>query len=61
MKINFTNNKPKYIEIYEEITKEINDGILKGGDKLPSKRVLAMDLNVSINTIMNAYNLCSPF
>lgn len=57
MKINFTNNKPKYIEIYEEITKEINDGILKGGDKLPSKRVLAMDLNVSINTIMNAYNL----
>ena len=23
MKINFTNNRPKYIEIYEEITKEI--------------------------------------
>lgn len=57
MKINFKEDKPKYIEIYEEITKEINGGILKGGDKLPSKRVLAMDLNVSINTIMNAYNL----
>lgn len=57
MKIDFKNNKPKYIEIFEYISNEINNGNLKGGEKLPSKRVLAMDLNVSINTIMNAYNL----
>ena len=57
MKIEFQNKKPKYIEIFDSIAKSINDGALKGGDKLPSKRVLAMDLNVSINTIMNAYDL----
>ncbi|RIA78280.1 GntR family transcriptional regulator/MocR family aminotransferase [Anaeroplasma bactoclasticum] len=57
MKIEFSNQKPKYIEIFDKIAKDINDGILKGGDKLPSKRVLAMDLNVSVNTIMNAYDL----
>ena len=57
MKIQFEGNKPKYIEIYEQISNDINNGTLKGGDKLPSKRVLAMDLNVSLNTIMNAYNL----
>jgi GntR family transcriptional regulator/MocR family aminotransferase len=57
MKIEFSNQKPKFIEIFDKIAKDINDGILKGGDKLPSKIVLAMDLNVSVNTIMNAYDL----
>lgn len=57
MKIDFTGQKPKYIELFEYFIKEINEGSLKGGDKLPSKRVLSMDLNVSINTVMNAYNL----
>ncbi|MCR5350317.1 MAG: PLP-dependent aminotransferase family protein, partial [Acholeplasmatales bacterium] len=49
--------KPKYIEIYEEIEKLINDGTLKPNDKLPSKRDLAISLDCSINTIINSYNL----
>lgn len=57
MDIILKGEKPKYIELYEEITKLINDGILKPGYKLPSKRNLAIDLNLSLNTIINAYEL----
>ena len=46
-----------YISIYEHIKKDILDGKLKKDEKLPSKRVLAKNLNVSINTIINAYDI----
>ncbi|MBQ9520013.1 MAG: PLP-dependent aminotransferase family protein [Acholeplasmatales bacterium] len=50
-------NKPKYIEIYEDISKKINDGIYLPNEKIPSKRELAINLNTSLNTVINAYNL----
>ena len=46
-----------YISIYEHIKKDILDGKLKKDEKLPSKRILAKNLNVSINTIINAYDI----
>ena len=49
--------KPKYILIFEDIKNKINTGEYKGNSRLPSKRDLAMNLNVSLNTIMNAYSL----
>ncbi len=57
MDIILDNGKPKYLQIYEQIAQMINEGILKGDEKLPSKRILSLNLNVSINTILNAYNL----
>ncbi|WP_374723763.1 MocR-like transcriptional regulator GabR [Calidifontibacillus erzurumensis] len=44
-----------YQHIYEEIKENILNGRLKPGEKLPPKRTLAEHLNVSINSVMNAY------
>ena len=54
--IQLTDEK-KYITIYKEIKKLILNGTLKKEEKLPSKRDLAKNLGVSINTIMTSYNL----
>lgn len=50
-------SKKMYIDIYEHIKNDILNGILKKDEKLPSKRILASNLNVSINTIINAYDI----
>lgn len=46
--------------IYEQITKQIKDAILKGelreGELLPSVRALAKDLNISVITTRRAYD-----
>ncbi|WP_242988633.1 PLP-dependent aminotransferase family protein [Acetobacterium sp. KB-1] len=44
-----------YVEIYEYLKREITDGNLKFGEKLPSKRSLASHLSVSVNTVDAAY------
>ena len=44
-----------YFQIYESIKEEILRGRLVPGEHLPSKRVLASSLGVSINTIDAAY------
>ena len=46
-----------YIDIYEHIKDDILKGVLKKDEKLPSKRVLSNNLNVSLNTIINAYDI----
>ena len=46
-----------YIDIYEHIKDDILKGVLVKDEKLPSKRVLANNLNVSLNTIINAYDI----
>jgi len=57
MEIILNNKRPKYIQVFEQISKMINSGILKSDTRLPSKRTLALSLNVSLNTIVNAYDL----
>ncbi len=57
MEIVFKNEKPKYLELYDQIVKMINDGTLKANEHLPSKRNLAIDLDISLSTVLNAYNL----
>lgn len=49
-------NKHLYEEIYEQIKDEIFENRLKAGEKLPSKRNLANQLSVSVNTIDTAYS-----
>ncbi len=51
-------NKPSYIykQIYKSIKKHIFAGELKAGEKLPSKRALAHQEGISVNTVSNAYD-----
>lgn len=44
-----------YIYLYKCIKNDILQGVLHAGEKLPSKRNLAKNLNISIITVENAY------
>ena len=50
-----TNGKPIYEYLYECIKNDILSGILKSGDKLPSKRAFAKNNGISVITVENAY------
>ena len=55
--IKFTNNSPLYIELYNFIKKLILEKKLSPNEKLPSKRTLSNYLGISLNTVIEAYNL----
>ena len=58
--INRNDNTPIYTQIYREIKKAIENGNIKGEEKLPSVRKICADLDVSKTTVETAYNaLCS--
>lgn len=48
---------PLYIQLFEQISHKIHNGVIKSGTKLPSQRELASQLGISVNTIVNAYNM----
>lgn len=48
---------PAYLQIYTQIRRDIAQGILPLEAKLPSKRVLAGELGVSVITVEHAYEL----
>lgn len=48
--------KPIYELLYENLKKDISNGRLEAGSKLPSKREMARDNGISVTTVMNAYN-----
>lgn len=49
-------SEPLYIQIYQQVKKEITNGILKEDDILMGSRRLAKVLQVSRNTVDNAYS-----
>ena len=51
------NDRLAYMQIYNEMKKNIIDGIFLYGEKLPSKRQLAFDTNTSVITIEHAYSI----
>ena len=55
MKIHFDETRPIYLQIIEEIKREIAKGNLKAGEKLPSVRDLAKEIEVNPNTVARAY------
>lgn len=55
--LNRESSEPLYIQIFEQLSHKIRSGILESGTKLPSQREMAAQLGVSINTIVNAYNM----
>ena len=48
--------RPIYEQIYSQIRSQIINGVLKEGELLPSMRVLAKDLRISVITTKRAYN-----
>ncbi|MFC9541357.1 PLP-dependent aminotransferase family protein [Lysinibacillus sp. NPDC056959] len=55
LSISFTGDSPKYMLIYEEIKQAILNKKLMADEQLPSKRTLAITLDVSVHTIKEAY------
>lgn len=53
--LNESRKMPMYESIYRQLREEIGNGQRKTGEKLPSKRTLAAELGVSINTVEGAY------
>lgn len=55
IELNAESDLSLYEQVYQEIKSRILRGELKGRDKLPSKRQLEMDLNISMTTVERAY------
>ena len=47
----------KYMEIYEDVRRDIIKGVYPTGRKIPSKRVMAESMGVSLITVEHAYEL----
>ena len=43
-------------ELYEALKRDIEEGKMKSGEKLPSKRAFARNCGVSTITVQNAYD-----
>ena len=48
---------PAYMQIYNMLRQDITGGAIAPGGKLPSKRILAGELGVSVITVEHAYAL----
>ena len=48
---------PAYLQLYNQIRKDITDGVYVFGSKLPSKRIIATETGVSTITVEHAYDL----
>jgi GntR family transcriptional regulator len=55
MKIYQNSNEPIYKQIASQLREQILSGQLKAGESLPSIRVLAQNLKISVITTMKAY------
>ncbi len=53
--LNEKRRMPLYESVYRQLREEIGSGQRKTGEKLPSKRTLAAQLGISINTVEGAY------
>ncbi len=56
-KIDVNSKKPIYLQLYEQVRKDIIDGVYPYKSKLPSKRVVESELGISVITIEHAYGL----
>ncbi|MBO8129740.1 MAG: GntR family transcriptional regulator [Peptococcaceae bacterium] len=54
--MDFTEDRPIYLQIIEEISRRIARGGLPPGKKMPSVRELAMEMKVNPNTVQRAYH-----
>ena len=50
------NDEPLYVQIYQQIKQQIRSGTLPENFRLPSKRQLAAQMQISVNTVSAAYS-----
>ena len=55
MHLDYRDARPIYAQIVEQFKRQIQAGVLREGDKLPSVRELASELAINPNTIQRAY------
>ncbi len=53
--INYSAKEPIYEQIKSQMLSLISSGAIKPGDKLPSIRMLASQLNINVNTIKKVF------
>jgi len=46
---------PIYLQIVRQVKEQVQSGVLKSGDELPSVRELAGSLGINLHTVRNAY------
>lgn len=51
------NGKAAYMQLYEQIRKDIVKGVYPYGTKLPSKRIMAEETGVSVITVQHTYEI----
>lgn len=54
MKSDFDNNIPIYLQLVEQLKRDIISGKISAGERLPSVRDLALQLKVNPNTVQKA-------
>lgn len=52
----FKSSKGIYLQIADSLCKQVLDGKLKTGERVPSVRDLAVELEVNRNTVMRSYS-----
>ncbi|MDU4859873.1 MAG: GntR family transcriptional regulator [Terrisporobacter othiniensis] len=55
MKFIVNDREPVYIQIIRNIKQKVVTGELKMGERLPSRREMAVNINVNPNTVQKAY------
>ncbi len=55
--INKSGKAPAYMQLYTQLRRDIVKGVYGFGAKLPSKRLIATETDVSLITVEHAYNL----
>jgi GntR family transcriptional regulator len=55
--LDFRSGLPIYIQIMNQLEKQVLDRTLKPGDQLPTVRALAAELGINFNTVARAYRL----
>lgn len=56
-RIDTASPKPAYIQLYEQLRSDVISGIYPSRSKLPSKRLIAEETGVSVNTVEHAFAL----
>ena len=57
IQLDFRSRVPIYVQIVEQVRRQVESGELKPGDQLPTVRQLATDLRINFNTVARAYRL----
>lgn len=56
-RIDNKSKKPAYLQLYEQLKADIVSGVLPTGTRLPSKRLLAEESEVSVITVQHTYTI----